>query len=464
MCYRRLCVGFMVLGASCTFDDVRAAQTDAGGDAATCTPRCEGTTLFTCEGEEPARVECALGCQAGTSPRCARPVLSNGADITDLAGVPDVAFVVPRDRTYSIDTSSGRIVDDSGSVVRPTTGNGGVDDVTGSYFGFDDNGQALLAVHSLTVESGATLRGTGNRALIVLSRGAILVQGVVDVSGGCVGEDSSSRCGGPGGGDGGTVERGAGGCAPGGPGVGTPGGGLEQSESGGGGGGFGQAGAPGGLTGSEVTPRVGGVPGRPSAACSGATLTPLAGGSGGGAGGVGDVNGGVGGGGGGAIQLSSLQRIEIDARAASPGPAQIRASGAGGAAPAQRAQGGGGGGSGGGVLLEAPVVVVAARSIVVANGGGGGSGLHVASVAGAHGAPGSTSSMQAAGGIAEDDKGAGGLGGARDGDATQGQWSFDGSGGGGGGVGIIRINARTLTLAVDAVISPAHSEGTLVIE
>jgi hypothetical protein len=72
--------------------------------------------------------------------------------------------------------------------------------------------------------------------------------------------------------------------------------------------------------------------------------------------------------------------------------------------------------------------------------------------------------MQAAGGIAEDDKGAGGLGGARDGDATQGQWSFDGSGGGGGGVGIIRINARTLTLAVDAVISPAHSEGTLVIE
>jgi hypothetical protein len=227
----------------------------------------EGTTLFTCEGEEPVRVECALGCQAGTSPRCARPVLSNGADITDLAGVPEVAFVVPRDRTYSIDTSSGRIVDDSGSVVRPTTGNGGVDDVTGSYFGFDDNGQALLAVHSLTVESGATLRGTGNRALIVLSRGAILIQGVVDVSGGCVGEDSSSRCGGPGGGDGGTVERGAGGCAPGGPGIGTPGGGLEQSESGGGGGGFGQAGAPGGLTGSEVTPRVGGVPGRPSAAC-----------------------------------------------------------------------------------------------------------------------------------------------------------------------------------------------------
>jgi hypothetical protein len=267
----------VVLGlcvASCTFDDVKVAAVDAGGDGDVCASRCEGDVLVACGPGGDERTACPLGCVEQGAARCVRMVPSNGADYSDLDSIPAAPFVVPGGRTYTIDTDSGRIIDDAGAVVRAATVAGGLHEGTGTYFARRTDNVSLLSVDSLVVEVGATLKADGDRALILLARGAILVRGAIDVSGGCTGNGASAVCGGPGGGDGGTIDSMAGGCAPGGRGSGAPGGGIPGVESGGGGGGFGQSGAVGGRAGSKDMPRSGGAAGRPSSACAGATLDP----------------------------------------------------------------------------------------------------------------------------------------------------------------------------------------------
>jgi hypothetical protein len=459
--------------SSCSFDD-GGVQPDGSGavDASVdaeppvCVPGCEGDILVTCPAGGAQRTECDLGCVADDDPHCGVMVPSNGVTVGDLDVVPaDKPFVVPAGAIYTIDTDSGRIVDEDSRTIRPPTTGGGVHEGTGTFYSQRGGAVGLFAVDALTIEAGGVLQGEGDRALIIFSRGDIVLRGTIDFSAGCRSGLGDGVCGGPGGGAGVSVgSTTAGGCGPGGNGAGVAGGGEAGAESGGGGGGLGAPGGAGGRAGSEALPRAGGAGGQPSNACPGPTLVPLVGGSGGGAGGVGDVNGGPGGGGGGALQLSSFARIQIDSGNEAT-PAVVRASGAGGAAPTTAAQGGGGGGSGGSILLEAPVLLVATRSSITANGGGGGSGVLSTSVEGADGMPGTTTETRAAGGNGnEDDEGFGGVGGARSGAASTGGRALDGSGGGGGGVGIIRINRRTQTIAGGAVISPAHTEGALAVQ
>jgi hypothetical protein len=326
---------------------------------------------------------------------------------------------------------------------------------------------AVLAVDSWTIHAEAVVQGVGQRALIVLSRRDVRIEGVLDFSAGCeIDGVYSASCGGPGGGRGAHLRLSATGCAPGGIGFGAAGDSPDapNAETGGGGGGFGTNGADSGT--GRTTERLG--PGGlvSPLMCAGATLTPLMGGSGGGAGGVrvtGDHNGGDGGGGGGAIQIGSLTGVFVDTPPTAQHPAVIDASGSGGRASGNGLQliteGGGGGGSGGGILLEAPLVYIAPDAALVANGGGGGGGVDFAEAA--NGEDGLRTSARARGGLGGfEGGGQGGLGGALAGPPTQGSGLIDGTGGGGGSVGIIRINGRMISTAA-AVISPAPSTGDL---
>jgi hypothetical protein len=175
----------VVLGlcvASCTFDDVKVAAVDAGGDGDVCASRCEGDVLVACGPGGDERTACPLGCVEQGAARCVRMVPSNGADYSDLDSIPAAPFVVPGGRTYTIDTDSGRIIDDAGAVVRAATVAGGLHEGTGTYFARRTDNVSLLSVDSLVVEVGATLKADGDRALILLARGAILVRGAIDVS------------------------------------------------------------------------------------------------------------------------------------------------------------------------------------------------------------------------------------------------------------------------------------------
>jgi hypothetical protein len=75
--------------------------------------------------------------------------------------------------------------------------------------------------------------------------------------------------------------------------------------------------------------------------------------------------------------------------------------------------------------------------------------------------------MRAAGGDGNNGTG-GGQGGALNGSATNGSdggITTDGTGGGGGGVGRIRVNALGATPEITGgIISPAHSQGAIVVQ
>ncbi|HVV88365.1 MAG TPA: hypothetical protein VHE35_35225, partial [Kofleriaceae bacterium] len=337
------------LGAACGFSPSGAPR-DAAGDDTVVDAGCA----------------CALGCAAdGTT--CLDFDPSNLDDFGFLDGV-DVSLVLAAG-TSRLDTMRMELHDPTGALVpglrfepRDTT----------------NPGVLVLAVDGLVVPADATLRVSGSRALLVLSRGAIAIAGTVDGAGGCdVEANTPARdrlwCGGPGGGDGGHRDNGNGrtaatGCAPGGNGDA----GSTTDEHGGGGGGFGTAGGDGG-GGDGIGPdSEGGTVGGTD------TLEPLRGGSGGGTAGyranAGDDNRTAGGGGGGALQLTAKLSIDVSG--------VLDVSGEGGAGTAQAStyqppgtDGGGGGGAGGGILLEAPSVTLTSAAIVVANGGGGGAGI-----------------------------------------------------------------------------------------
>lgn len=414
-------------------------------DASGCSDECimDNGDAFVCDAQGNTTF-CPVGCDdSGDAARCLQLTPSNGV-------APDFAMITSgltvASGTVTIDTDTGRIADQDGAEIRPA----GAGVLAGIRYEEVSTPRALLVVDSLTVESGATLRPFGDRALIVLSRGDAIVRGLINVGGGCDDSDEPG-CGGPGGGDGATSLLPAQGCAPGqsgGAGVGIP-------ESGAGGGGLGRAGRRGGFT-TSTLPGAGGNPAF-SVTCPDETLEPLRGGSGGGrGGGTNPTQVRDGGGGGGGFQLTSQSSIQLFAGA------EIWAGGAGGGPSREAVNGGSGGGSGGAILLEAPLISAPSGALITANGGGGGGG----GVTAGFGSEGSHSLDLAPGGGQGGGGGGGGPGGAANGAAGNGIDAFDGSGGGGGGVGIIRFNTHDTgsISAGDATVSPAATEGNRPIE
>jgi hypothetical protein len=292
---------------------------------------------------------------------------------------------------------------------------------------------AVLRVSELSISADATVRVRGDRPLVVIASGAISILGSLDAA--------ASR-----------AEPGPGGAPPGldlptrgGPGINDG----NIGDSGGGGGGCATPGAIGGDAGSDfatisVTGGTGGL------AKGDVNLSRL---EGGGAGGVGSpCMTDPGGAGGGAVQLSSLDSIDIDGVIATGGGGGGRGyicPGTGGS--------GGGGGAGGAIFVEAPVINVG--GVLAANGGGGGSGSDSpAGLFGFFGEDGRNDGSSAPGGtrpVSNDtvgvEGGAGGAGTIAPGAGASTTW---GNGGGGGG-SVGRIVVRSAGGDVSGATSPA---------
>lgn len=300
-------------------------------------------------------------------------------------------------------------------------------------------GQPITTLHvtTLTVMSGATVEVRGDRPLVVVASGEILIEGVLD------GSANRGRPG-PGGFTGGNGPQG-----------GSDG--ENQStflDSGGGGAGFGTAGAKGGdspcgmMCTSAIGGDAGGVYGDPP-------QTWLHGGSGGGRGASQCSGDRVGGGGGGAIQLYSASSITVSVTG---GIAVNGGGGAGGEPCPMTATAGSGGGSGGSIFLQAPIVTT--LGLLTANGGGGGGGAN-GSGDGSPGQDGQFSTSAAAGGPGAGMGGAsGGAGGVLGSAPTPGNDAFQGNAGGGGGaVGRVSVHTR-LNFTNGGVITPTAVERT----
>jgi hypothetical protein len=396
-------------GADGTATDTGTTPTDAttdGGCAVADETTCSGTTLMLCvAGSWEVDEECTIGC-SGTPARC-EMVLPTNLDQT----VFEESGAVVIASNYTIDTDACSA--SSLSAPRPTV-----------VSGF--SGLCVLAMDSLVVNAGATLRAEGSQPLVLAAATTIEVAGTIDVS--ALGSQA-----GAGGSAGGAADTDAAGSCGGG-----AGGAQANDAAGGGGGGHSGAGGAGGSTG-RVSP--GGTAGTAVTGANAVSLEPLRGGCGGGGGGGGDSTGGVGGGGGGALALVANEEVVIESTGI------IRANGAGGAAGGASG-GGGGGGAGGAVLIEA--VVVQIDGTLVAKGGGGGG-----ADSGGGGADGGDDAAAATGGTSGD--GAGGNGAAAaavNGTAAPGATDY--GGGGGGAAGRLRINTLSASATVDAsaVVSP----------
>jgi hypothetical protein len=284
-------------------------------------------------------------------------------------------------------------------------------------------------------------------ALALVVDGEATITGTIDVSG----KPGSMNftvtpgvgvggVGGPGAGNGGTLQTAFNGDGiPGSglrPGAGgrSDGGGVDNAAGGGGGGGYFGVGGAGGQGSNAANDELaeGGAGGGP--AINLPTNSPLLGGSGGGGGAESQTGtttpcGFPGGGGGGGLQISARSSIALSG--------QIRAEGGDGFgtgdSPYEQC-GAGGGGSGGAVLLEAPVIAIAGTGQVRVNGGSGGP----AGGAGGAGASGGT------------------LAGAAGTGALAAQQGGAGAGGGGGRV---RLNALTAP-ACGATVTPTASCST----
>lgn len=401
------------------------AAVDACGDNL-----CQGGNLVGCG----VTTTCSYGCVNATLPHCARITPSN-ALMWSLVASPGGALTLAAG-AHVLDTTSGILTSNGATVTLPSA-------VTTQVVG----SMMVLALGSLSLETGATLTVRGSRALAILADGDVTVKvgAMILLGAGCPGAAFDPTCGGPGGGIGARLNaQPATGCG------GAKNGYLNQitgtSEVGGGGGGYGRAGA------DSVSTVVG--DGGHGVACGAANLEPLIGGSGGGAGGIepgADVrSGGRGGGGGGAIQITAAGTLLVSG--------VIDAAGAGGENGYPNGVdgsngGGGGGGSGGGILLEAGTLTV--PGTVTANGGGAG-GNHTTIMAG-HGETGRRDRTCATGGAATGNASPGGRGDCD----MQGPGSggnIGDRGGGGGGVGRIRFNGRTNQLG-GATISGQATNG-----
>jgi hypothetical protein len=300
-----------------------------------------------------------------------------------------------------IDTTTGEIRDDSGVRVAAsltagaTSGsNPGVTVHTQSPIGGFASPQ-IVAFHvgDFSVPSGQTLSVVGDRALAILSDGALVVDGTLDVSGDPGVQPSTPTSGaggaaGPGGWDGGAF--GSNGCAfdagradgpgSGGPGQCGPGGddGLDGIAEGGGGGGGGACGSSAGAGGSHATQATSGEPGTFGAAGNNGLPDPAFGGNGG-FGGFPCQNPPAGGSRGSTYGVTDLSTLTGGTGGSAGGGSRLGGNGGRGgnsggfgglSLPANGA--GGGGGAGGAVLLCAQTEVVV-NGAVRANGGSGGS-------------------------------------------------------------------------------------------
>jgi hypothetical protein len=286
----------------------------------------------------------------------------------------------------------------------------------------------VYAFNTLTVGGNATLRFSGDHALLIYAKRTITVDGTID---GYADEETP----GPGGARGGEDDGDHGLCWFNG---GHGRGGGEKNaddDSGGGGGAGGQDGAKGGDSGGLKggDGGKGKIPGQ---------LFELFGGCGGGAGGGSDDDGGSGGAGGGAIHLAAGESLTVN------GTINV---GGGGGDGGHQGDAGGGGGGGGTLLLES--LSVSVNGVAAANGGGGGAGAKDPNDNGAKdGDDGHASASQASGGASSGgDSGHGGKGGTGAKGAEKGENKKNG-GGGGGGAG--RIHIRAPSSQLNGVISP----------
>ncbi|MCE9579922.1 MAG: hypothetical protein K8W52_42790 [Deltaproteobacteria bacterium] len=451
--------GSGVVDASTTTDGTTADTPPGTPDAPpsppdACVPGCTAAgNIDHCNG--PVDV-CALGCSAVGSLHCLQLTPSNGATANDLTGVTD-GLVADTTQFVFPDTDTGTIYTSDGQNNFTQLRGPGAGVIDGIGYRVTAGGIAVFAIDSLSIAPDGYMRPYGSRPVIFLSRGAVTIGGLLDMSGGCTTTNNFDRaCPGPGGGTGGKPGTNGGpsspatGCGPGGNGSHT----MAGPDAGAGGGAMSVAGGAGGSGGAggiaTVAGGLGGVPGT----CANETLVPLSGGAGGGMGG----NGAVGGGGGGAIQITSFVSITVATDPAANAGAQLDATGRGGQGSAT--QGGGGGGAGGAILLEAPMISISGN--VTTNGGGGGSG-RVSANTGAKGS--STSATPAAGGAGDAIGGTGGNGGAGAIAPTAGSGLVDGGGGGGGAYGRIRFNVPASSLTTsNAVVSPAAVRGDLALQ
>lgn len=432
--------------------DAPVIPIDAGIDAPTCVPSCNGFILTSCATGEPVTTDCPAGCNP-TSFVCQVFQPSNGLP-TAAAQAATVAISVPAGRAYVFNTDNGEIrswAHAAGYTDEQVVRGAGTGVVNGVDFqvitqtsGPDIGTWSLQSFALPDGDSWVDLRGA--RPAAIVAAGPVVVHGWID---GGAGYDLQGRncqtCGGSGGGRGADGGAQATGCARGGNGTGASG---STPETGGAGGGMSTVGGTGG----------GGPAGSSIASCAPETLIPLVGGSGGGRG-HNQTPIGLGGGGGGAFQLVSLTSIDV-----SGVDAVIDAGGEGGDGISDgSSNGGGGGGSGGAILLEAPSVTVDAAATITANGGGGGAGN-----AANNGGDGRFSATPAPGGLASDGTatslGAGGHGGTGSGAGLtpgNGVGGGDGGGGGGGAAGRIRVNTTpSRPRNLSGVFSPPNTSGT----
>ena len=281
---------------------------------------------------------------------------------------------------------------------------------------------------NLTVESGVTVSLEGQNGLVFAISENVVIDGIIDASGGQLAPGSAGAGGSAGGDDASPIGFG-------------PGGGMSRGgyDAGGGGGGFGATGGDGG--------RHEGRDGGTGGLVAGTELNvPLLGGSGGACGGS-APGAGFGGGGGGAVQISSRGEIRLGLSSG------INVSAAGGIG-GDNDEGAGGGGAGGAILLEGKYVVV--DGILAANGGGGGAGANGGNK-GTDGMPGAFGDGPANGGTGSGEGTTGGAGAAAE--VMIGQVGLPGignTGGGGGGAGRIYIRTRE-SAAMAGTVSPSGS-------
>lgn len=404
------------------------ARVDAVPDGALACPigttvMCAGDDLVTCDGQGhiSATEACSLGCNASAR-RCSKLDPSNGfaGSLDEAATTTDLVL----SGAATIDTDLGTVVDASGArTVQSTTITTGV-----------PVGLFVLKVKSFVTGGNVTV--SGNKALVVVSAGAVTINHIVSVS-------ARTQLNGPGAVVNDPACRGGSTLA-----------GNVNGWAGAGGGGFGTAGGRGGTGGS---PTIQGAAG--GGAAGSAELVPLRGGCPGGR----DVTSTADftpGAAGGAIQIVSGIKIVLG------DGGFIAANGSGGGkyklvtdlCDASKPCGhGDGGGAGGGILLEAPTVQLGSLSGLVANGGGGGCNLNGIAESGR------LSIAPALGSLCTSDVNKGGDGGAG---TTAAQNGGNGmiatpvGGGGGGGAGRIRINVSTGAPFVPAgVLSGVRTTG-----
>jgi len=200
---------------------------DAAGPDAGCIggPRCVGSMLRTCDRGMPIDTACSVGCIAAGTPHCGELVASNIPSTLLTVGTMDYMA----SDGFMVDTSSCPELSLMGLTLGPV--------VQG-----DGSEVCVLAVGSLTVPGGATMRVTGSRPFVLAVARDVTIAGTLDAS--AVGVSA-----GAGGGAGGMMSTAARGPSPGGPGMRA---GTSTTDDGGGGGGGACPGGPegrGGLPG-----------------------------------------------------------------------------------------------------------------------------------------------------------------------------------------------------------------------